>query len=396
MNLDLILLLVFLALIALFYFTHKHKFEIQGKIFALYKTNLGLEWMDRTAKKHPKLLKFLAYIGIFIGFFGMIAMFVILIKATFDLLFIPDSLPALAPVLPGIKIAPGLPTLSFLHWIISLFIIAIVHEFSHGVIARVYNVKIKSSGFAFLGPIPAAFVEPDEKKMGKSSVKAQLSILAAGSFSNVLLAILVILLLIFVSPFTESLLEERGVIISHVVEKGPLDISGIKLGENITKVDDAKVGTVEEFFDELSNKKPGQEIILQTDKGASKVVLGEQPKEFLKSREGIGYLGAGISPLSIEYSKEAVDNYGKTFLGFIFWLRQLFFWIWVISFGVGLFNLLPLGPVDGGRMFFLGMMTFINKEKAMKTWKVITIFLLLLLIINLSPWLMKLFRFIFS
>ncbi|MBI2107203.1 site-2 protease family protein [Candidatus Woesearchaeota archaeon] len=371
MNLDLILLLVFLVVIAIFYLTHKHKFEIQGKIFALYKTSLGLAWMDKVAKRHPRLLKFLAYAGIIVGFIGMIAMFVIIIKATFDLIFVPDSLPALAPVLPGIKIAPGLPTLSFLHWIISLFIIAIVHEFSHGVIARVYNIKIKSSGFAFLGPIPAAFVEPDEKKMEKSSVKAQLSILAAGSFSNVLLAILVISLLFFVNPFTNSLLEGNGVMVSQVVENGPLDLSGIQKGENITKIDDVKIETTSEFFEELSKKKPGQEIILQTDKG-------------------------GISPLSVEYSAEAVDRYGKIPLDFIFWLRQLFFWIWVISLGVGLFNLLPLGPVDGGRMFVLGMMTFVSKEKAMKAWKAVTFFLLLILIINLLPWLMKLIRFIFG
>ncbi|MBI4159341.1 site-2 protease family protein [Candidatus Woesearchaeota archaeon] len=396
MNLDLLLLLVFLALIAVFYFTHKNKFEIQNKIFALYKTRLGLEWMDKFARRHPKLLKYLAYVGIAVGFFGMVAMFVILIKATFDLLFVPDSLPALAPVLPGIKIAPGLPTLSFLHWIISIFLIAIVHEFSHGVIARVYNIKIKSSGFAFLGPIPAAFVEPDEKKMEKLSVKAQLSILAAGSFSNILLGLLVILLLAFASFFTNSLLEGNGVIVSQVVNDGPLDLSGINNGENITKIDDVSVGTVEEFYNELSKKKPGQEIILQTDKGTSSVVLGEQPKELLKSRGTIGYLGVGVSPASIDYKQEAVGRYGKTALDFIFWLRQLLFWIWVISLGVGLFNLLPLGPVDGGRMFFLGMMTFVGKEKAMKTWKVATVFLLLLLIINLLPWLMKLLRFIFG
>lgn len=396
MNLDLILLLVFLAVIAIFYLTHKHKFEIQGKIFALYKTSLGLEWMDKMAKRHPRLLKFLAYVGIIVGFIGMIAMFIIIIKATFDLIFVPDSLPALAPVLPGIKIAPGLPTLSFLHWIISLFIIAIVHEFSHGVIARVYNIKIKSSGFAFLGPIPAAFVEPDEKKMEKSGVKAQLSILAAGSFSNILLALLVILILFFVSPFTNSLLEGRGVMVSQVVENGPLDLSGIQKGENITKLDNVKIETTTQFFEELSKKKPGQEIILQTDKGTSKVVLGEQPKGFLKADNGVGYLGAGISPLSVEYNTEAVDGYGKTLLDLIFWFRQLLFWVWVISLGVGLFNLLPLGPVDGGRMFVLGMMTFMSKEKAMKTWKAITLFLLLILIINLLPWLMKLVRFIFG
>ena len=396
MNLDLILLFTFLIAIAIFYFTHKHKFEIQGKVFALYRTSWGLVWMDRLAKKQTRLLKFLAYVGIVVGFFGMISMFVLLIKATFDLLFVPDSLPALAPVLPGIKIAPGLPTLSFLHWIISLFIIAIVHEFSHGVITRVYNIKIKSSGFAFLGPIPAAFVEPNEKKMEKSSTKTQLSILAAGSFSNILLALLFVLILFSVTPFTDSLLEGKGVMVSQVVEKGSLGYSGIQKGENITKIDDVKVGTINEFFDELSKKKPGQEIILQTDKGTSKVILGEQPKELLKSNKSIGYLGAGISPLRIEYNEAADDKYGKTLLDLIFWLRQLFFWIWVISLGVGLFNLLPLGPVDGGRMFVLGMMTFMSKEKAMKAWKIITIFLFSLLVINLLPWLMKLFRFIFS
>jgi len=174
MNLDLILFLVFVFLIFLFYLRHKERFEIQDKVFALYKTTWGLTWMERLAKKHPRFLSFLSSLGIIIGFIGMIAMTFILIKATFDLIFVPGAPPALAPVLPGVKIAPGLPTLSFLHWIISIVIIAVIHEFSHGVIARLNNIKIKSSGFAFLGPIPAAFVEPDEKQMEKKSRKAQL------------------------------------------------------------------------------------------------------------------------------------------------------------------------------------------------------------------------------
>ena len=68
MNLDLILLFTFLIAIAIFYFTHKHKFEIQGKVFALYRTSWGLVWMDRLAKKQTRLLKFLAYVGIVVGF----------------------------------------------------------------------------------------------------------------------------------------------------------------------------------------------------------------------------------------------------------------------------------------------------------------------------------------
>ena len=63
--------------------------------------------------------------------------------------------------------AKGVFYVPFFYWIISIFVIAVVHEFSHGLIARANNIKVKSSGFAFLALlvpiIPAAFVEPDEK-----------------------------------------------------------------------------------------------------------------------------------------------------------------------------------------------------------------------------------------
>ena len=45
----------------------------------------------------------------------------------------------------------------------ALAIVAIPHEFAHGIFARLNNLRVKSSGFALFGPILAAFVEPDEK-----------------------------------------------------------------------------------------------------------------------------------------------------------------------------------------------------------------------------------------
>src|SRR3989344_8635488 len=103
-------------------------------------------------------------------------------------------------VLPGVKI-PGLPYLGFWHWIITIFILALVHEFCHGILARLYNLKIKSSGLAILGVllpiVPAAFVEPDEKKLFKKKKKEQLSVLAAGPFSNLVLAGIIFLISLF-------------------------------------------------------------------------------------------------------------------------------------------------------------------------------------------------------
>ena len=203
MNWDLILLLVFFFLVYIFYLTHKKKFEVQGKIFFLYRTKFGLKFMDKLSKFSPKSLNVIGIIGIITGFLGMIMMFLLLVQMTFKLIIQPTSAPGLVPVLPGIKVSPLLPVLSFWHWIIIIFIIALVHEFSHGIYARLNNIKIKSSGFAFLGPIPAAFVEPDEKQMQKKGIYAQLSVLSAGTFANLIMTavFLAIMILFFFAAF---------------------------------------------------------------------------------------------------------------------------------------------------------------------------------------------------
>jgi membrane-associated protease RseP (regulator of RpoE activity) len=118
---------------------------------------------------------------------------------------IPPILP-LVPYLPQLFKVDFLPPFYFTYWIVIIAIVAITHEFAHGIIARLNNIKIKSTGFGFLGPFLAAFVEPDEKQMQKTSKFAQLSVLAAGTFANVLMTILfgIILILFFQASFSPS------------------------------------------------------------------------------------------------------------------------------------------------------------------------------------------------
>ena len=160
-NYDILFAFMFYALLIVFFIRHRKKFEVQGGIFALYKTKLGIRLMEKLSKFFPKFLKFLGILGVVIGFIGMITIFIILIDGVIKIFTLPEAPPTVAPLLPGIKI-PGLPRLSFWHWIISIFIVAVIHEFSHGVFAKLHKVKVKSSGFPFLGPILAALVEPDE------------------------------------------------------------------------------------------------------------------------------------------------------------------------------------------------------------------------------------------
>jgi membrane-associated protease RseP (regulator of RpoE activity) len=59
-------------------------------------------------------------------------------------------------------------------------------------------------------------------------------------------------------------------------------------------------------------------------------------------------------------------------------------WIVLLNFLVGLTNLLPIVPLDGGRMFPL-MMEKISPKGAKKITTLFTLFLIVLLIINIGP-----------
>jgi len=193
--------------------------------------------------------------------------------------------------------------------------------------------------------------------------------------------------MVVISPFTTNLLDYNGVNVADLVDNGPLSLAGVSIGENIINVDGKEINNINELSAVLSEKNPGDKISLMTDKGSYDIILSDN--------EGKAYLGTSLSVDEVVYSERALDKYGKTSLDFIFWFSQLLFWLWVINIGVGLFNLLPLGPIDGGKMLFVGLTKFVSKENAMRAWKTVSFFLLLLLIINLLPWFIKLFNFIF-
>lgn len=374
-------MLVFFLIVYIFYLTNKKKFEVQGKIFFLYRTKFGLKVMDKMSKLPPRLLNCLGIAGIVVGFLGMVFMSVILVQMTLKLLIQPQSTPGLVPVLPGIKVSPLLPVLSFVHWIIIIFIIALVHEFSHGIFARFNKIKIKSSGFAFLGPIPAAFVEPDEKQTAKRSKKAQLSILAAGPFSNIVLAFIVLLLSVTIFlPIQSSMMEPTGLFVLGVVEGYPANNSGVQPGSMIYGINNNEIKSSEKLLDFIKNQE--DEFVLNTDKGNYSIT------PIVENENSV----IGIQTIQLTDYKN--KNVGTSLYN---WFIELLKWLWLISLGVGLFNLLPLGPVDGGRMLPIGLSFIIKDEhKIKKIWKYVSFFVLGLIVINLLPYLISLITWLIS
>ena len=391
-NYDILFAIVFYAVLLIYYFTHKEKFEVQGKIFVMYKTQLGIKLMDKIAGFSPRLLNFLGGLGILVGFLGMFAITFVLIKGTIDLLTIKDAVPVIAPVLPGVEV-PGLPTLGFWHWIFAILIVATIHEFSHGILARLHGIKVNSSGFAFLGPILAAFVEPDEEEMEKSSKYKQLSVFAAGPWSNVLTGLVFFVLSVFVvSPIGMDMMDFEGVRIVEAIEGYPSFESGLKAGDVVTEINGAEVTTTDSFVDVLKEVKPGDEINIKTEAEEFNLVADENPNDVEK-----GYIGVSVAPASSEIKEEVISKYGSVLPSLFLWFVRLIEWLFLISIGIGLANLLPLGPVDGGRMVLTGLSFFIKKEKnLMKVWSLISFFVLALIIINLWPYIVKLLAFMFG
>jgi Zn-dependent protease len=391
MNIDISLAIIFYLLLILYISRNKSKFEFQGKIMALYKTKLGLKLMDKIARISPKLFHFLGYISIIVGFLGMVFIFYWLLKGTFDLLFVAEALPAVAPVLPGLKVIPGLPVLSFLHWIIAILIIAVIHEFSHGIYARLNKIKIKSSGFALFGPILAAFVEPDEKQMAKKSKKAQLAVFSAGPFSNILTGFLFIAIMSFVTaPLYDATHDSDGIQVNELIADYPMEATGIELPFIIKGINGQETLNFQEFLDETNHIGSNQQMTLQTDKGDYTITTAENPEN--KSK---GFIGVSNFEIVRVSNKEIAEKYGSFTPPLMAWIHMLFFWLWIVSWGVGLFNLLPLGPVDGGRMLLTALQGITKNEKrSKKIWSIVSLSSLILIFINLAPFLWKLLLFL--
>lgn len=392
MNYDVLFAVIFYIGILIFFFARRDHFQVQAKIFAIYRTRLGLKLMETLANLSRRFWHLTGVLAILSGFCGMLFIFVWLIKGTLELIFVPDALPAIAPVLPGVKILPGLPVLSFWHWIIAIFIVAVVHEFCHGIFSRVYDVKIKSSGFAFLGPILAAFVEPDEKQLGKKSKRAQLAVFSAGPFSNLVMGLAFIAVLNFVSgPVYEKFYESDGIIVNKVVDNHPAAKSGMTAPIVITEVNGKETRSLEKFIEAINNLEPGEEVVVGTDKGKFSMRSVENPKNQSKA-----FIGIAEMDVKTKVREGMLARYGTLLPKIIAWLHLLVFWMIVVNLGVGLFNLLPLGPVDGGRMFLtLSLAIFNNNQvKAKKFWASVTFFCLVLIFINLLPYLWKLLVFV--
>ncbi len=372
-------ILLFYLVVILFLIFNRKRVEIQNKIIVLYRMKWGLRWMDTVSSKYRQWVILLGYIGVGAGYIGLIFISYILVKNLVDLIRTPEAVSGVSLVLPGVNV-PGLGILPFWYWLLAIFVIAIVHEFSHGIVARAHKVEVKNTGIVLFGPIIGAFVEPNEPKLRQEKDITQYSILAAGSFSNILLAIVSVALLSLVfSPLVQAMVTPTGFTFDNYYDgEYPFQQNKIAPGTVITGIDGKDIVKFEEFADVLQKHEAGDTVTLATNAGDYTITLAPNPDDATKP-----FLGIQEIHNEFEVQERYDSGIWKGLYYVVDWFAGFFRWLFLLSLGIGLFNLLPLPIVDGGRMAQVFLHKLKGPEVGEKRYRQISLFFLLVLILNL-------------
>jgi len=453
--------LIFFAIIFLYFiivvilnkigFLEKHNISLAGPALLL-RTTKGLKFLKKLASK-KRFWKAYGSSGIVVCFVAMIIfVWFFLWNLTIVLGLTPEQRAQILPdarfylILPGIN--PIIP-IDYIFYIILAFAVAIiVHEFSHGIMTYAGKLKVKSMGILYFILPVGAFVEPDEKQLKKTTIPKRMRVYAVGPLSNFVVFFICLILFSFV--FMSAVQPGDGLTVYEVYEDSPAYDLGIVKGTIITDVNGTDLTTIpnvnEKFLEYgtiLNNTKANDTItisyiqnkvsyndieiklidkynyvVINASKGKGhtgiysfvnesgqlallKNPFGDDPGYRLLMFISLPVLSyfEGYNPLASPFT----DSYNiEGPLGVIpdnvFWIIvNSLYWIAWLNLMVGIFNILPMIPLDGGYLFNdairAGVRRFkknISEEKSEMIVKNVSLVIsLLILFIILAPIFLK-------
>ncbi len=301
----------------------KHNISTFGPLpILMIRTTKGLKLLDILARP-KRYWRVFANIGILMMFAGMAAMFLVVAISDLALYtsFLNNSVPE-----PGkynsprnILLIPGINEFIPFTWgVIALVVTLVVHEFSHAILCRVENIRVKSMGILYALVPVGGFAEPDDEQLfgKKEEVKKELPltatieeieaweqkereetklkemqngdtaskapektntapevtatrtqrarILAAGVMANFCVAF--VALLLFFGPVLGAIAPLSDAMIWNVNESSPAQLAGLQKDMVITQVDDANITTGMDLLSYLETVEPGDSLRIHASK----------------------------------------------------------------------------------------------------------------------------------
>ena len=263
------------------------------------------------------------------------------------------------PVVPGVTIP----------WegIIAIIIAATVHEVSHGILAMVEKLKVKSSGVILFGIVPiGAFVDPDEEEFKKIAIHKRRRILVAGSTANFFAFLIFGLLTAGVAIYASSLI--GGTEVFSVMNTSSA-YGVLHEKETIMAINGIAIGRTADVAKAMQGKKEGEIVKIRTQSGESDVTLSK---------------GGKLGVLLQEFPKPG----SETAYGISIFILVVFGLTVIINFALATVNMLPLFLTDGYRVVYeelTDMFPSGKNEFAKKASIAIGLVIVALLLLNLFP-----------
>jgi membrane-associated protease RseP (regulator of RpoE activity) len=281
---------------------------------------------------------------------------------------------------------------------IGLLLTIVIHEFGHAILARVEDMRVRSMGI-LIAVIPiGAFVEPDEADVDAAKGMPKIRMFGAGITNNIVAGLicfgLMFLLVGMATPLAVPLVQ-------GVYKDFPAADAGLQGYSVITGINGIPVTDQEEISAIMDGTRPGEAITLTAEKDGIErtytLTLSEWP-EVLGGDRDSGFMG--VYYYNAVAVKEHLGNVAD--LGFLaplyltiapidafiqgntqqlailladtpeqiaweepfpfFWgTVHLAFWLGWFNLLVGMFNAIPIVPLDGGYIMKEGVERFFER-----------------------------------
>lgn len=366
--------------------------------FLMWKTVKGRELIDRIAR--PRRLW---------RVFGDAAIVIVALTmgATTFLLIWEATLvqtPAVRENAPSPQLLLGLPGINPLiplwYGIFGLAIAIVLHEFAHGVLSRVADVRIKSLGGIFLIVPIGAFVEPDEDEMKALPRRQRARLYAVGPATNMILA--TIFAVLFSTMTASSLVPVHpGVgIVDFTDTDSPALQAGMERFMIITSLNGTPVRNGAEFRDAISRVRPSDTVVVTAynqssgqiesfsvtvvgEAGTGRPLLGifalDVSTEFYHPFSDLdrfgGIPGSILVYVSLPFQGRAPIQEPATHFykiegawasapsALYYLIANAFYWLFWLNVMLGATNALPAIPLDGGYIFKDGVAGLVSRFK---------------------------------
>lgn len=287
----------------------------------------------------------------------------------------PSSFSAVTILIPGVTLTSG-PAIAF--FLLSIPIVLVMHEGAHGIVAALEKIRIKTGGFAVFIALFAGFVEPDEEEFDNARRISKMRVIGAGATSNVAFSLALGLVLLtnpvfaiilpepLVSAFYES---PNGVTVLSVMDGFGAQKAGIQEGDKIVEVNGVKIASFVDLHRAGIEPDDTSSVSVLRDGSVITVDVEIMPSPDNPSVGLVGITRDNAAAYTPIYDYIVWDNpHVSLFL----------LWLWMISFFIGIINMLPLPILDGGK-FVHSMIVGKMSEKRLNAtmWTIYTVTFLL-------------------